>query len=47
MRRFPVRILGLILSALLPAGVARCADEPAKIVYDFEDPADPKGWSIG
>ncbi len=38
--------LGLLVAILLPAGALRGADDPAvKVVYDFEDPADLKGWS--
>jgi hypothetical protein len=43
---FVLRPLGLLVLMLIPVGAIRGADEPAKkVIYDFEDPTDLKGWS--
>src|SRR4051794_6000643 len=42
----PVRLLGALVLAALPAGTVRAADAPAeKVAYDFEDLTGIKIWS--
>jgi hypothetical protein len=41
----PVRLVGVLVLAALPAGIGRPANAPAeKVVYDFEDPVGIKTW---